>query len=127
MSPYSDHSALSKLFDLVIRHLLPLANDDRVQPSVVRTRAGRDIQVRNGLVQIVQHLRMPFEKILHHHLRQLQAHGDGVTIVVVLDVHFHNGGDQKDCVLADVLNDRRILYCQTIGQLHEHFRRSGFR
>ncbi len=99
---------------------------------------------------------MPIEKILHHDLRQLEAHGDRVTIVVVLDVvspidqvglrfvgislavvgpvnhavvavYFHDRSDQKDRVLADVLNHRRVFDGQTIGQLHQHFRRAGFR
>jgi hypothetical protein len=77
-------------------------------------------------------------------LRQLEAHGNRVAIVVVLDVvspinqvglgpvgvglaivgpihhaivavHFHDRGDQKNGILADVLNERRVFDCQTIG------------
>ncbi len=154
--PDTRHAATGHPLDLVVRELLPLADDDGVEPGVVGAGAGRCVEVRHGLVQVVEDLRVPCQEGLHHHLRQRQGQAHRVAVVVVghvlapvdqprhllarirlpvaIDVdhpvpavNLHDGRDQDDQVLADRLDVRRVFDGEPVGQLHEHLGRAGLR
>ena len=84
--PDAGHAALRHLLDLVIGERLPLVDDDRIEPRVVRTGAGRGVEERHRLVQVVKHRRMIVEKRRHLVARQRQRHAQAVAVVVVRDV-----------------------------------------
>ena len=152
--PHTGHAAFGHLFNFVIRHLLPLADDDRIERRIIRAHTGRDIHERHRLMQVVQHLRMKLEEGLHHDFAEVQRHHHGVAIVVVghvlapihqwrrglrrilfpppievdhhvAAIHFDHGRDHDDGILADVLDAWRLLHGQTIRQFHQHFRRAS--
>ena len=154
--PDPRHAAPGHPLDLVVRELLPLADDDGVEPGVIGAGAGRGVEVRHGLVQVVEDLRVPFQKGLHHHIRQRQCQAHRVAVVVVghvlapvhqprrllarvrlavaIDVDhpvpavdLHDGCDQDDQVLADRLDVCRVFDGEPVGQLHEHLGRAGLR
>ena len=99
-------------------------------------------------MQVVQHLRMPANISVENVARQFEGHGHSVAVVIVRDVvppikemrpdlggmgfvpfvnvdhavaavHFDHGSDKHDHVRADVLDIRRIVDGQTIGEFHQ--------
>ena len=65
--PDSRHAAPGHALDLVVGEFLPLGYDNGVEPGVIRSGAGRGVEVRDGFVQVVEDLRVPFQKRLEHH------------------------------------------------------------
>src|SRR5215470_14694042 len=84
--PDAENSALGHSLHIVVGKFLPLTDGDGIKPGVVGTGARRNVQIRNRFVQVMQHLWMPIQEILHHDLRKLEAHGERIAIVVVLYV-----------------------------------------
>src|ERR1035437_8766191 len=104
-------------------------------------------------MQIVEDGGVPFEYALGEVLGDLEILAHAVAIVVVLHVlapvherqalagalvvvigvdfalaavHFNNGGDKGDGVIADGLNERGLFDDQAVGELDEHFGAAGF-
>src|SRR2546421_233550 len=155
VSPDADDAALGHLLNFVIGHLLPLSDDDGVEPGVVRTSAGHDVEIRNGLVEIVHDGGMPVEKGLEHVAGESETDTQVVAVIVMGDVvsppderigwlvgmllvlhvdvnhavvaiGFDDGGDEHDGIAADFLDEGRVFDSETVGKFHEHFRGAGF-
>ena len=106
-------------------------------------------------MQIVQHLRLEADVRVEHVLRELECHGHRVTIVVVRHVvapvqqartwfvwalqlvvedidhaittiGFNNRRDQRDDVVADVLDVRTLIDREAIRQFHQGRWRARF-
>ena len=86
VSPDADDAALGHLLNFVIGHLLPFTDDDGIEPGVVRTSAGHDVQIRYRLVEIVHDGRMPVEVSLEHVAGEREADTQVVAVVVVGNV-----------------------------------------
>jgi hypothetical protein len=157
VGPHARHAALGHLHHVVLGERPPLAHHDRIDVVVVRSGTGRRIEIRLRLVQIVDDGRMPFERLLRHGLRQLEELSHAVAVVVVLDVFapihqrqprvalrallvevvgvdfrlaavdFDYRRDERDHVLADVLNERRLFDRQAVGELDQHLGAAGLR
>ena len=108
-------------------------------------------------MQIVHDRRVPLERLLRHRLRQLEELPHAVAVVVVLHVlapvhqrqprvarrallvevvgvdlllaavDFDHRRDQRDDVVADVLDERRLFDDQAVGQLDQHLGAAGLR
>ena len=119
--------------------------------------AGRRVEIGLRLVQIVDDRRVPLERLLRHRLRQLEELAHAVAVVVVLHVlapvhqrqprvalrallvevvgvdlllaavDFDDRRDQRDDVVADVLDERRLLDDEAVGQLDQHLGAAGLR
>jgi hypothetical protein len=157
VGPHTGDAALGHLDDVVLRELPPLTHHDRIERVVVGAGAGRRVEIGLRFVQIVHHRRVPLQLRARHRLGQLEKLPHAVAVVVVLDVlapvhqrqagiaagaglvevvgvdvflasvDFNHRRDQRDDVVADVLDERRLLDDQAIGQLDQHFRAAGFR
>ncbi len=156
VGPHTGHAPLGHLLDLMIGQKVPLIDEDRINPRVIRTRARRGVEEGDRFMQVMQHLRMPFEEGPHHvsaegerqrhHVaivvvRHVLAPVDqagrgliGVRLAVVVEihlaiasVHLDDGRDEHDQVLSDLLNEGGLLDGQPVGQLHEHLGRAGLR
>ena len=155
VSKHSGHSEALHLGNIVPTQFCPLVGQSRIDPCVVGSIAYRVVvEKRNRLVQIVQHLRMPAKISVENVARQFEGHGHGVAVVIVRDivspikkvrpnfvgigfvpfvdidhavaaVHFDHGSDEHDHVRADVLDIRRIIDGQTIGEFHQGRGRSS--
>jgi hypothetical protein len=95
---------------------------------------------------------VPVEERLQHHLRQAEADADAVTVVVVLHVlapvdhrrrrlpgllraevvdlllaavDLARRREHDDHVVANRLDERRLLDRKPVGQLHQHLRTAG--
>ena len=150
VGPHAGHAALGHLHHVVLRELPPLADDDGVEGVVVGAGARRRIQVGLRLVQVVHHRGMPLHLRARHGLGELQELAHAVAVVVVLHVlapvhqrqarvalrprlvevvgvhlllaavHLDHGRDERDHVVADALDERRLLHHQPVGQLDQH-------
>ncbi len=147
VGPHARHAALGQLHDLGLREQPPLVDLDRIDDGVVGPGPGGRVEQRHRFVQIVPDLRVPLEERLQHHLREAQADADAVAVVVVLDVlapvdhrrrrqplllrdeivdlllasvHLARRREHEDDVVADRLDERRLLDRQPVGQLHQH-------
>ena len=146
---HAGHPVARHLLHVVPADHLPLVREQRVEPGVVRAVAdGVVVHEGHRLVQVVQDLRLPVHEGLEDVLRELERHPHRVAIVVVrhvvapvrearrdfvgmLDVpvveidraiaavHFDDRRDQRDDVVADVLDVRALVDGEAIGQLHE--------
>ena len=155
MGPDAGDAALGEFLDIRVGHLLPLVDHQRVEPRIVGTHAGGNVEERLRFVQIVQHRGVEIEEGGHHGFAELEGHADAVAVVIVRHVfapvdqvgrglageglaivvdvdlavaaiHFGGGGEEHDGVLADVADVGRFLDGQAVGQFHEHFGRAGF-
>jgi hypothetical protein len=80
------HAERRHVGDFLVGQPVPLVDHDRVEPRVVRAAAGRRVQVRRGLVQVVQHRRVPVEERAHDVLRERELQRHAVPVVVVRHV-----------------------------------------
>ena len=153
--PHADDAALGHFLNFVMGHLLPLADDDGIQPGIVGAGAGHDVKIRDGLVEIVHDRGMPVEESLEHVAGEGQADAKIVAVIVVgnvvtppdegigrlvgvlfvlrVDVHhtvvaigFDDGSDQHDCIAADFLDEGCVFHSETVGEFHEHLWSAGF-
>ena len=117
---------------------------------VVGTGAGRRVEIRLRLVQVVHDRRLPLELDLGHVLGEREHLAHAVAVVVVRDVlapvhqrrpllagllavvvgvdlllaavHLDDRRDEGDDVVANLLDERRLLHHQPIRQLLQHLR-----
>src|SRR6185437_13092445 len=143
------HAELGHILHVAPAEDFPFIGENGIDPGVERAVAGRVVvEVGHGFVQVVQHLRVPRHKRVEHVAAQVEGHAHSVAIVVVrnvvapveqlrsvfvrmrevpvVDVHhavaainFHHGRDERDDVVANVLNVRAVVHGEAIGQLHE--------
>ena len=84
---HAGHAEPRHLLHLVPAEHLPFIGEQRIEPGVVRTIAhGVVVLVRDGLVEVVQHLRLPLDVRVEDVLRELQRQRHRVAIVIVADV-----------------------------------------
>ena len=135
---------------------LPLVGEDRIEPRVVGTVAdGVVVEIRHRLVQVVQHLRLPFGIRVQHVARQVQRQRHGIAVVVVghvlapvderrpvlvgvgevpavdidlavAPVDLDDRRDERNHPVPDFLDIRAFVDGQPIDQLHECGRRPRF-
>jgi len=152
--PDAGDAALGHLADLVLGEHPPLVGDHRVEVHVVGPGPGRDVEVGDRLVEVVQHGRLPVEEGPQHVLGQREADPETVAVVVVRDVlapprqrqglprllleveivdhplapvHLEHRRQGDDHLVADVADERRLLDGQAVGQLHQHLGAAGLR
>ncbi len=146
--PHAGHAALGQFRHFVLRQHPPLVGQHGIDGHVVRAGAGRGVQVVRRFMQVVHHRRVPLEVGAQERVREIQAEAQAVAVVVVRDVlappderhplarvlllvvevvhhllaavHFDDRRQEDDDVVADVLDERRLLDDQPIGQLHLH-------
>ena len=149
MRENAGHSHSRHLLHVVPPDHLPLVRQQRIEPRVVRPITDSIVvEVRHGLVQVVQYLRFPVDVGIEDILRQLESHRHRVAVVVVRDVvspikerrrrlsgmghvpaeqvdlaiatiYLHDGSDERDQVVANVLDVGALVDGQPIGQLHQ--------
>ncbi len=156
VSPDANDAALGHLFNFVIGHLLPFADDDGIEPGIVRTGTGHDVKIGDGFVEIVHDGGMPVEVGLEHVAGKSEADAEVVAIIVVRNVvappnkrigrlvgmffvlhvnvnhavvavHFDDGSDEHNGIAADFLDEGRVFDGKTVSEFHKHFRSAGFR
>ena len=150
LGPDAGDAQLGQLVDLAVGQEVPLVDGDGVEPGVVGAGARRDVEVGDGLVEVVHDEGVEVEEDLHDVLAQLEGQAEVVAVVVVRDVlapveepvgdvglgvlalgHGHvdllvaavgleDGGDERDGVLADGLDEGRLVDGDAVGELHEH-------
>ncbi len=156
MRKNAGHAEARHIGDVAPAKDLPFVGQDRIDPGVERPVARSVVvEIRNRFVQIVQHLRLPADESVQDVLRQLQAYGHGVAVVVmrhvlapihqrrvivvgmsqvpVIEVHhtvaavnFDDGSDQRDNAVANGLNILALVDSQPIRQLHQRRGRARF-
>ena len=149
--PHSRHAALGHLQHVVLGEHPPLVDRDGVELLVVRARAGRCVQQGLRFVEVVQNGGVPLEAELLDVAREGKELPHAVAIVVVLHVlapvhqgklafthaalfvveivvdHllapvcFDNRRDDRDDVVADLLDEGRLLDHEAVRELHQHF------
>ena len=133
---------------------LPFVRQNRVDPRIVGLVAdGVVVEVRHGLMQVVQYLCFPTDIGVQNIFGELQGYSHGVAIVVMGDVFapihqpgikllrvrevpaveidhavaaidFHHWRDQRDRAVANFLDVRAFIHRQPVGQFHQRRRRS---
>ena len=151
------HPEPRHLLHVVPADHLPLVGEKRIEPGVVGPIADRIVvEIRNRLVQIVQHLRLPVEIHVENVFGQLERERHRVAVVVVRDVvppvkkwrsgltrmrhspaeevdlpvapiHLDDGCDERDEMIPDVPDVRAFIHSQAVRQLHQRRRRSRLR
>ena len=86
VGPDAGHAALGHLHDFGLREQPPFVDRDRIDLLVVRTGAGRRVEIGGLLVQVVHDGRLPVEEGLRDVARQREELPHAVAVVVVRDV-----------------------------------------
>ena len=156
MGPDTRHTLFGQFVHFLIGELVPFVDNDRVDPGVVGSCSGGNIEVGSGFVQVMHDLRMILQECPHDVFAQLQRQSEVVPVIVVghifppvkwpagivslrifsvghghidlfiATIHFQNRGDQHDGILTDGFDEVRFVHSDAVGQLHQHFRRPGF-
>ena len=157
MGEDAGHAERLHLGHVIPAEFLPFVGEGGIDPGVVGAVAdGVVVEERDGFMQVVQHLGVPVEIGVEDVAGEIEGHGHGVAVVVMGDVmapvekvrpflvgvrlvplvdvdhavaaiDFDDGGDEDDHVGADVLDVRRVVDGQAIGELHQGGGRAGFR
>ncbi len=134
---------------------MPLIDRQSIELQVVGPGTRRGIEEVARLVKVMHDRRLPVLIPAQNVARQVQCEPETIAVVVVRDVfapigqarphvvvrlvvpidvdhplptiHFRHRHDDRDHVLANRPDHRRLFHRQPVGQLHQHLRRSRLR
>ena len=143
------HAELGHVGNVARADHLPFVHKDWIDPGVIRAVADSVVvEVRDGFMEIVEHLGVPAEVCVQDILRKLEGHAHGVAVIVVghvfapvdqrrieifgmgevpfveIDhavaaVHFNDWSNQRDDAVADFADVGTFVDGKAVSQFHQ--------